>query len=57
MEKVIFLTCFVLDITREGGEGNFYSPPNHLMSIKKPNQNRVKGGISESYERLYFITA
>ena len=41
MEKIIFLTCFVLEITREG-EGNFYPPPpNHLTSIKKPNQNRV----------------
>ena len=45
MQKIIFLTCFVLEITRGGG--NFYPPPppapppNHLTSIKKPNQNRV----------------
>ena len=46
MQKTIFLTCFVLEITRRwgGGGGNFYPPhpfPNHLTSIKKPNQNRV----------------
>ena len=42
MQKIIFLTCFLLEITREA---NFYPPPpppNHLTSIKKPSQNRVK---------------
>ena len=44
MQKIIFLTCFVLEITRGGGGvGNFYPHrPNHLRSIKTPNQNRVK---------------
>ena len=38
MQKIIYLTCFVLEITRRGGN----PPPNHLTSIKNSNQNRVK---------------
>ena len=42
MQKIIFLACFVLEITKAAGEGIFTPPPpNHLTSIKKANQNRV----------------
>ena len=40
MQKIIFLTCFVLEITR-GGD-NFYPPHPPTTFIKKSNQNRVK---------------
>ena len=51
MQKIIFLTCFVLEITRGG---NFYAPPpNHLTSIKKPNHNRVN--TSESSKALTIL--